>query len=331
MNEQYFLEQFNSLEDFEIVDERTRQRIAWAEGLSQTYSTLYAEAWGDELAIDQLNAMLYEELEAQAMQDPEYGSVVYVTGLIERQVYDAVEKEFTSVSVECTDVDMIHAGFTARFDEAEQRLHVMHRFDTGDKIQHVRTGHLQDTVTRLFAGAPVGSVQVDTPEFGVKQIKEVEYAHPQIVAMLDQALTSSDDYAEVFQHMGRCIVPDRLNLSERHRVILRNYAENILALDADVPYRADIKGTCTLDTGDAHDTVLNIESVDGILLRSNALTLQKVWEYDQENNLQRSRHKKWGLHATIIAKQGETNVDAIIPVEAIQSFVSVRDIIAPQH
>lgn len=331
MNEQFFLKQFNDLEDFEIVDEQTRRRIAWAEGLSQAYGALYAEAWGDEEGIDQLNTMLYEELETEAMQDPDYGSVVYVTGAVERQVYDSDAKECTNISAECTDVAMIHAGYTARFNETEERLYVMHRFDTGDKIRHASTGLLQDTVTRLFAGAPVGSVQIDTHEFGVKQIKEVEYAHPQIVAMLDQALASSDDYAEVFQNMSRCIVPDRLNVSAGHQAILRNYAENILDLDAEVPYRADIKGVCTLDIDDTYDNVLNIESADGILLRSNALVLQKLGEYDRQSVLRLSRHKKWGLHATIITKQGETNVDVIIPLEAIQSFVSVRDIIAAQH
>jgi hypothetical protein len=210
------------------------------------YQTLLSDAsreGQDGIQLDNLIEQCVAELDAEC---PFNNQVVKVTGQVRRSYYDEINQKYVDVDMALDQTPMIARGFyvVTDDDQGEYSYTVGHYFEVpnGIEVQHDVTIPFAQILTRHYAFAPVGSVDIEYERTREEKLASLEASIPEVIAEFDTIVLNADDECDALRRLRYMKFDARRDIPGEVVKDLLGYAHDCLQLDMEVPYVFELQG-----------------------------------------------------------------------------------------
>jgi hypothetical protein len=329
MNDAEFLILFNELENVEPVDAYTDKIITQAHDLEKLIN---GSVESDQTELDELDRADLEKEWMEMMDDgcPYLYKDVVVTGEVSVAYRNDQTGEFDIEKVPYNQQVVRSYGFGTLqvADElGNERYVVGHVFQVGFLPPQSTTAPLVDYLPRLYAFAPVGSVEIMADLPAEQNIELLTKNIPELLDDIDCAILNADSEGEALMQLQTVAVSKSEDIPNDILTQLLHYVHERLDFDEKIPYKVQLSGLAYNEDDEANMTLVTFgdEPVE-VLAYPLDLQLINYPGRDKKQELS-SNDLHWSVRLRIIsAARNDDDEMVIVPVHNISSMVSMRDI-----
>lgn len=195
------------------------------------------------LQLDNLIEQCVAELDAEC---PFNNQVIKVTGQVRRSYYDEISQQYVDVDMPLDQTPMIARGFyvVTTDNDGDYSYTVGHYFEVpnGLEVQHDVTIPFAQVLTRHYAFAPVGSVDIEYERTSEEKLASLDASIPDVIAEFDSIVLNASDECDALRRLRWMKFDARRDIPGEVVKDLLGYAHDCLQLDMEVPYVFEVQG-----------------------------------------------------------------------------------------
>lgn len=288
----------------------------------------------DELTKLTILDLVNEEIALMDRDCPYLNQPVIVTGKFQQSYYDDVLEKFGIEDVVLDKAVLLSHGYTVlefTDDNGQVEKKVGHLFVTKHMPAKNDGPALVDYVTRLFAFAPVGTIEIEYDSNDKDTIHSLEQIIPEIIDEIDSLILDKDNECDALMSLALHTFSNEQDIPANIMSKLLAYVDRRLDFDKFLPYVATIDGLVYNESNNIL-SIYKAEEGDGsascVVLMPQMLALHPYPQIGRNDQLEFSDEGYWCLDAIIVnVDPNKPNTELSIPIRNLRDIKSVRSML----